>query len=177
MWPLFKIRVTSIVVVSTSTWFAEMCSANICSADWVDLNKVLFSGDFDMYVGKFSKLSGVETQFYVSFSRHALFHLTQYCMSPFHVQASLLLHFLFTNTYIHTNTQDACSGNDSLSVWAGWGHIFHVRSVCGNYSAKLWWMPPETPSPVGVPTVGNVKYPLPPHLFSPLPFFLPHTRD
>lgn len=90
--------------------------------------------------------SCVETQFCASsstLSRRALFHFTLYCMSSFHTQTSRLLHFLYTN--IHTNTQDACSGNDSLSVWAGWGHLVHVRSVCGNYSAQLWWMPPETP--------------------------------
>lgn len=91
-----------------------------------------------------------------------------------------LFSFYFSN-YTHTHKcapshQDARHGNDCPSVLAGGGEPFRVRSVFGNYSAQfrptscnsplLWVLQPE-----------NVKYHLPSHLFSPLPFFLPHTRD
>lgn len=69
-----------------------------------------------MNVGKFSKLSGVETQFDVSFFRHALFHLTLRVIISRTSKPTTALSFHKHIQYIHTNTQDACSGNDSLSV-------------------------------------------------------------
>lgn len=58
--------------------------------------------------------------------------------------------FFFPNTPTRTCThQGARRGNDCLSVLAGGGGPFRVRSACGNYSAQFRPTPPATPLSCG----------------------------
>lgn len=59
--------------------------------------------------------------------------------------------FFFPNTPTRTCThQGARLGNDCLSVLAGGGEPFRVRSACGNYSAQFRpTPPPATPLSCG----------------------------
>lgn len=90
----------------------------------------------------------------------------------------LCLMWTFFSFFSQIRTQqNACSGNDSLSVLAGlrgaiprqisvWKLQCSILMNASRTSLLLWVFQQE-----------NVKYPLPSHSFSPLPFFLPHTRD
>lgn len=67
-----------------------------------------------------------------------------------HSFVSCGLFLFFPNTPTRTRThRGARRGNDCLSVLAGGGEPFRVRSACGNYSAQFRPTPPATPLSCG----------------------------
>ena len=71
------------------------------------------------------------------------------------------------------HTQNSCNGNDNLSVWVYWLCLLCVWKLqCLALMNSVW----NPFSPVGVQTQGNVKYPFPHLICSPLCSSSSHTQ-